>query len=243
LDSTGKAYCWGQDSLFQLGNGDTFVVNASTPVPVGTSLTFTSITAGRNHTCGLTSDGNAFCWGSNDHGQIGAGTLGSRFDTPQPAAGGTKFRMLSAGGVHTCGITTSGSALCWGGNESGQLGDADTVATGFATPVSGGLTFAWIDAGATNTCGVTTAGAVYCWGQNGYGQVGSGSAGGELVKSPSAINVAGVTFTQVTVGTRHACAVGPGAAYCWGSNVLGALGNELQAMKQGTPQKIATPQF
>jgi alpha-tubulin suppressor-like RCC1 family protein len=64
-----------------------------------------------------------------------------------------------------------------------------------------------------------------------------------LVKSPSAINVAGVTFTQVTVGTRHACAVGPGAAYCWGSNVLGALGNELQAMKQGTPQKIATPQF
>jgi alpha-tubulin suppressor-like RCC1 family protein len=49
-------------------------------------------------------------------------------------------------------------------------------------------------------------------------------------------------FTAITVGARHSCAVGTSGAYCWGSNVLGALGNELQAMIQPIPTKIATPQ-
>lgn len=243
LDSNGKAYCWGSDSASQLGNGEQLLLTSTTPIPVSGSLSFASITAGRRHTCALTTDGNAYCWGANDRGQ-GAATLGASLDSPTLVAGGTKFVMLSAGALHTCGITTAGTALCWGANNAGQLGNATTTDASTPVTVVGNLNFKWISAGESNTCGVTTAGAVYCWGGNGYGQIGNGSLDQAPFTSPTAIQgVAGATFTIVTVGRRHACAVGPGAAYCWGSNVMGALGDEFQAMKQPTPQKIATPQF
>ena len=242
LTAAGKAYCWGDDSSLQLGNGESFGLASTTPIPVGGGLSFVSVAAGGRHTCAVTSDGSAYCWGANDHGQLGTGSIGGPVDSPTPAAAGTKFKLISAGVSHTCGISTSGVALCWGANENGQLGDGGTSDTGIATQVSGSAAFKWISADSTNTCGVNTAGAVLCWGLNTYGQDGTGSIGGVLT-APALINVSGVTFDQVTVGRRHACAVGSNAAYCWGSNVLGALGNELQALKQPTPQKIATPQF
>ena len=244
LDVSGKAYCWGQDSVYQLGNGERFRVNSTTPIPVSGGLNFAMITAGGRHTCALTDDGSAYCWGSNARGQVAAGNVGDTLDIPALIAGGTKFTMLSAGESHTCGITTAGAALCWGANDSGQLGNNSTADSNSPVAVTGGLLFKFISAGRSNTCGVTTAGAVYCWGANGYGQIGNGSLDAGPFKSPTAVQpVAGVTFAAVAVGYRHACAVGANAAYCWGSNVFGALGNELQAMKQPTPQRIATPQF
>ena len=94
--------------------------------------------------------------------------------SPVPVSGGHRFSALSAGGEHTCGVTTTGTALCWGSGYGGELGGAGGGQTTPA-PVSGGLRFASLSAGWGHTCGVTVTGALYCWGSNASGQVGDGS--------------------------------------------------------------------
>jgi alpha-tubulin suppressor-like RCC1 family protein len=254
----GAAYCWGDDSFGQLG--DARRVSSTTPIPVsggGGPATFASISAGLRHTCALTSDGTAYCWGYNDLGQLGDGS-GATTDTPVQVAGGFRFTWISAGGDHTCGITTSGAALCWGSNLNGQLGTGTSGDVAFApVAVAGGLTFTRISAstgtrfkinGRGHTCALTSAGAAYCWGDNTDLQIGTGqfTGGNGMVTSPVQVaqgeRGAGVTFTSISAGSRHSCAVGSdGNAYCWGSNVMGALGNTLQAAFRGQPQKVATP--
>ncbi len=260
LAAGGAAYCWGMDSTGQLG--DARHVNSTTPIPVSggsTVATFASITAGFRHSCGVQSDGVAYCWGRNSTGELGTGGFGDA-DTPVPVAGDLRFTSISAGGdtvqpppvrieSHTCAIAVGGAAYCWGSNESGQLGNG-SIGDNSAVPVAvtGGLVFASISAGSRHTCGLTTAGAVYCWGHNHDLQLGRGPPTGGNSDSGVPEIVAGgdlpasVTLTTISAGTRHSCAVGSdGAAYCWGSNIFGALGNTLQAAFRGFPQRVATP--
>ena len=239
----GAAWCWGQDSVRQLGNDDgtRAGVNSTTPIPVGGGQLFTAITAGRTHTCGLRADGAAFCWGDNRSGQLGVASQDT-IDRETAVTGGIAFTSLSAGGFHTCGLTAAGTAYCWGNDAQGQLGRG--VGSGTSStpvPVVGGLSFRSISAGRAATCGITVGGAAYCWGSNAYGLLGGGAAGG-MSTVPQAVAGGRTDYSVVTVGVRHACAVAQTGAYCWGSNILGALGNELQALVQPSPQKTATPQ-
>lgn len=254
----GLAYCWGSDSSGELG--DARRVNSTTPIPVsgGESIAaFASISAGFRHTCAVAPDGTGVCWGNNAFGQLGDGTTTSS-DTPAAVAGGLRFQSISSGGDHTCGITTSGAGVCWGSNARGQLGNG-IVGGMSAVPiaVAGGLTFSRISASSGSqfklemgghTCGLTTAGAVLCWGENRDLQLGTGVFSGSDVATGSPTPThngerpGAVNFVSVTTGLRHSCAVGSdGAAYCWGSNVFGALGNTLQAAYRGRPQRVATP--
>ncbi len=246
----GAAYCWGQDSLGQLG--DARLVNSTTPIPVsggsGPAI-FASISAGLRHTCALLADGTAFCWGSNDSSQLGVGSAGGITDTPALVATGLHFTSISAGGSHTCAIASGGAAFCWGSNAVGQLGTGAVGAQSTVpVAVAGGLSFARISSGLRHTCGLTTSGAVFCWGQNADLQLGRGPSTGTGAASGTPVQVsggelpAGVSFTAISAGSNHSCAVGSdGFAYCWGSNVFGALGNTLQAAFRGFPQRVATP--
>jgi alpha-tubulin suppressor-like RCC1 family protein len=269
LATGGLAYCWGSDAFGQLG--DARNVNSTTPIPVVTNAgtaVYASISAGWRHTCAVAANGAAFCWGSNERGQLGIGTSGGFADTPVPVGGGLQFASISAGGDHTCGITTGGAAFCWGSNLSGQIGNGTSTAQ-FNSPVAvaGGQTFtrisastgtasvdpetlaAWKLLGKGHTCGLTTGGAVFCWGDNFDLQLGRGPFTGANGTSSTPVAVvqgarpAGVTFTSISTGSRHSCGVtSDGAAYCWGSSVFGALGNTFQAAFRGEPQKVATPQ-
>jgi alpha-tubulin suppressor-like RCC1 family protein len=91
-------------------------------VAVVGGLTFATVSAGGNHTCGVTTEGAAYCWGYNNEGQLGNGTSGRR-TSPVAVAGGLTFATVGAGTFHTCGIATEGAAHCWGFNFYGQLGD------------------------------------------------------------------------------------------------------------------------
>ncbi len=107
-------------------------LTGATSSPFDIVLTFSAVSGGTLHTCGLTAGGDAYCWGFNDNGALGDGTTTQRL-TPVLVSGGLSFASLSAGGGHTCGLTAGGDAYCWGFNDNGQLGDGTT--TNRFTPV------------------------------------------------------------------------------------------------------------
>jgi alpha-tubulin suppressor-like RCC1 family protein len=215
-------------------------------VPGG--LTFASVTTGLGFSCGVTPAGAAYCWGTNDNGQLGDGTT-TDSSTPMAVSGGLAFAAVSAGDFHTCGVTTSGAAYCWGHADRGQLGAGGVISgpcpspfplfcSATPLPVAGELTFASVSAGRHYTCGVTTTGVGYCWGENDAGQLGNDSTTNSNVPVPIS---GGLAFAQVdargSVGGpgSHTCGVTTGdAAYCWGSNSVGQLGN-------GTTSDSLTP--
>jgi len=120
LTTGGAAWCWGANASGQLGLG-AIATQSERPAAVTGGLTFTTLVAGEAHTCGLTTDGAAYCWGAGRAGQLGNGQSA---DSPRPAlvVGGQVFRSLALGTAHTCARAGDGATWCWGGNGEGQLG-------------------------------------------------------------------------------------------------------------------------
>lgn len=192
---------------------------------------FASISTGGGAACALTTAGVAYCWGDNSYGELGVGTFvgpeSCHVDycstVPVAVLGGLTFRGVSVGFDHTCGVTASGAAYCWGLNGYGALGDGATTEESVPVAVEGGLTFTGVSVGEEYSCGVTTTGAGYCWGRNDSGLLGNGTTTSSA--EPVAIS-GGLTFTAISTGDVHACGiVSSGAAYCWGDNSAGELGN------------------
>ncbi|MBW1757248.1 MAG: hypothetical protein JRJ80_13885 [Deltaproteobacteria bacterium] len=115
--------------------------------PVG-QVTWLEVSAGFYHTCGITSDGIAYCWGGNGKGELGTGTTDNS-PTPVPVAGDFRFATISSGVSHSCGLTVDGSTYCWGRNSRGELGTGTTDNSPTPVPVTGGLRFTTIGAVAT----------------------------------------------------------------------------------------------
>ena len=185
--AAGAAYCWGGiPGWGALGNGTT-AGSAPSPTLVSGGLTFRDVQAEGATPCGLTTTGQAYCWGGNVAGQVGDGTTTNR-TVPVPVAGGYTFATLASSSgqnninAHMCAITPAGDAYCWGGNLRGELGAVTATTCGASTPcstvpvlVTGGHSWRALAVGLEFTCGITTDDAVYCWGANGFGQLGNGS--------------------------------------------------------------------
>ena len=223
LTAAGAAYCWGQNSYGQLGDGSS--TTRAIPVAVAGAPAFTEIVAGAFHTCALTAEGAAWCWGYGHSGNLGDGTTTYARPTPAPVAGGHRFVELAAGRIFTCGRRADGVALCWGNDLFGQLGDDPAFATRTTpTPVAGGHAFVALDAGDESTCAVRTDGAAFCWGRGQNGQLGIDN--GFVAYQPTPAPVRGATrFRTIGVGEFAGCALtDAGVAHCWGSNVAGETG-------------------
>ena len=222
LTVEGETWCWGSNDQGQSGGAAGGI--RTTPASVEGAPPFTALASGLGHTCGLTRSGETWCWGGNGAGQLGDGSRTPRSE-PVRVSGEVAMVALTAGWQHTCGLDGAGRAFCWGNGTSGQLGQG--AASGAATPqaVQGGQRFRKLAAGNAHTCGLTTGGRVLCWGSNEFGQLGTGSEGGGASTTP--LTVAGDrTFGDLAVGGVHACAVdGDGAAFCWGRNLHGQVGD------------------
>ena len=215
-------FCWGNNTVDELGAPTPTTDHSTVPLKVVTGgPVFHRVFLGQAHTCALTTDNVAYCWGDNTHGQSG-NSVHFHSMTPTRVSGTRTFNQLAAGANHTCGVS-GGKAYCWGWNYSGQLGDGTTTDRDVPTLVVGGLTFK-----ATNAlCGITTSNQAYCWGVNTDGQVGDGTFGYLNFRTAPKKVLGGFTFVELSgsATTVHNCAVTPEhRAYCWGSNVYGELG-------------------
>jgi alpha-tubulin suppressor-like RCC1 family protein len=177
LKDDGAVWCWGNNSIGQLGDGS--LMNRLQPVAVaGLGIAAVSITAGYGHTCALLSDGAIRCWGLNESGQLGDGSVQSSVNPVAVSGVGGSATRVAAGYAHTCATLSSGGVRCWGSNAHAQLGDG--TLTDRTTPIgvqgmNAGVTS--LAAGGLHTCATRSDGRVWCWGSNQWGQTGDGSAG------------------------------------------------------------------
>jgi alpha-tubulin suppressor-like RCC1 family protein len=133
LTSAGAGLCWGENSHGELGNGTNN--HSSTPVAVpDLSGGFAAIAAGKGHACALSSAGAVQCWGDNEFGQLGNGTNNNSRTPVAVSRLSSGIVAIAAGDFHTCALTNTGAAQCWGENTYGALGNGKTANS--STPVA-----------------------------------------------------------------------------------------------------------
>jgi alpha-tubulin suppressor-like RCC1 family protein len=233
LTAAGEAYCWGSNQEGQLGTASAMqlcsggtVRCSPTPLRVVGIPGLASIDGSVRHTCALTLDGAAWCWGMGLGGQLGDG-LRTNSSAPVAVSGGLRFVALDVGigGLVSCGIATDALTYCWGPGDQGGLGNGTTDGADHPTPVATSLRFTTVAVGDNHACALVAIGDAYCWGRNTFGKLGNGAPGAQLV--PTSV-VGGYTFRAIAAGGEHTCALtNAGLAYCWGFGQ--SLGNGSDA--------------
>ncbi|MCC7131097.1 MAG: Ig-like domain-containing protein [Gemmatimonadales bacterium] len=257
IDAGGVLYCWGFNGDGQLGigtgpAGSGPIYAAPQALAPVTNQTFASINGGMFHNCAVTFSHVGYCWGDNNNGQVGVGSNNRSTNEPSSIDVSIPFLSISAGRVHSCGISIGGRGYCWGSNERGQLGasvafDTTTVpGTTLVTfhdtnkPVELGSPFGsgtyffgpwdWsaIAAGGVHTCAVRQGGNAYCWGLGREGQLGNGTNSVDEYRPQLVISA--TAFDSIAAGYKHSCGRSPtGAVSCWGDNTDGQLGSGAAA--------------
>jgi alpha-tubulin suppressor-like RCC1 family protein len=140
VKTTGTVWCWGNNYSGQLGSSTNSGTSNPNPtaLQVGTDSHWVSSDAGGNHSCGVKTDGTAWCWGSNTDGELGSSVNSGTFDpnpTPLQVGTDTDWGSLTAGGAHTCGVRTDTTIWCWGWNLYGQVGSNTNSGTNDPNPI------------------------------------------------------------------------------------------------------------
>ncbi|WP_229131637.1 RCC1 domain-containing protein [Bifidobacterium mizhiense] len=268
VGSDGNVWAWGDNTYGQLGDGTT--TTRTTPVKVRTpdrktypdlpeDFTYVQVSGGWFHSLALGSDGYAYAWGRNDHGQLGNNTTSDSDAnsvpvrvrdpaSPTDASKGLKAAQVSAGYWHSLAVGSDGYAYAWGYNTLGQLGNNNTSNLSFPvrvrdpaspTDASKGLKAAQVSGGGLHSVAVGSDGYAYAWGRNTFGQLGNNTSAISStypvhVRDPASPTDAskGLQVAQVSAGTDYSLAVGnDGYAYAWGYNYYGQLGNNTTSSK------------
>jgi len=236
----GTVYCWGSNNQGQLGRS----TGAGTePGPVAGLLegrTVTAVSAGHQHTCAV-ADGQLFCWGWNQWGQLGTGAPTANSPTPiavmtSGALAGKTITSVTAGWANTCATDSDSDVYCWGAGSIMSNAEPTLEVDGAGGPVTS------LRTSEEHACYVQNARA-YCGGLNADGEVGNGN---KNATSWTAVNTAGVlnqrTLTAIRVGTRFSCALADAKPFCWGNNYYGQLGiGVAEAPPSAVPVEVLLP--
>jgi alpha-tubulin suppressor-like RCC1 family protein len=233
-----EVYCWGRGASGELGNGMNPTAQ-NMPVRVetgpGEALRVGPIRAGGSFTCGPPATPNATielqCWGANDQGQLGRGTVSAGANRPgatQPFGNGFQPTQIALGRDHAC-VANGPDLFCWGDNGLSQFDGSgtDRSSPGMTPRPSG--TLQSVSAGLDRTCLQFADGVVRCRGDNS-----SSSGAGALVPGPSTVLTTWERVFELGSATQslffgssavHQCAqTSAGQVYCWGENQGGRLG-------------------
>ena len=184
---------------------------------------WSALSVGTFHACAVESSTKyLYCWGRNDDGRLGIGTINTNvYNTAQKTTGSNnQWLIISAGHKHSCGIKTDNTLWCWGFNENYRLGDNTETTRSTPTKVST-LTFKSVQAGTRASCAISTSGGLWCWGTI---DLGSGN-GVFLAKVPTRIMQTSTDWVQITMGTNHVCGLRSAdkGIWCFGTNYSGQL--------------------
>jgi alpha-tubulin suppressor-like RCC1 family protein len=224
IKTDGTLWNWGgNDFTGQLGINDTTA--RSTPVTTflgGTN--WKSVSCGDAHTAAIKTDGTLWTWGDNGQGQLGIGNV-TRKSTPVTTfLGGTNWKSVACGRLHTTAIKTDGTLWTWGWNTNGQLGVNNATARNTpVTTILGGTNWKSVSGGGYHTTAIKTDGTLWIWGRNTTGQLGINDA---LDRStPVTTFLGGTNWKQVAGGGNHTAAIKTdGTLWVWGNNTTGQLG-------------------
>jgi len=240
----GGLKCWGQNENGQLGDG----TQQDSLVPkqvAGLSKDVDQVVAGGSHTCAMKQDGSLVCWGRNNFGQVGDGSVEDALTPTQVSGIESRVIGVSAGTWHACALIEVehapsdsdpdpdsdqqpepvGKVMCWGENGFGRLGDGTTDRKTVPIDVAGlDSDILAVVAGGSHTCVITSKRGVKCWGLNGKGQLGEGSTTNRM--APTQVKGLESGVLALAAGNQHTCALKIGGAMlCWGANDQGQLGN------------------
>ncbi|MGO3702061.1 MAG: RCC1 domain-containing protein [Candidatus Saccharimonadales bacterium] len=250
LDSDGKVYAWGLNDYGQLGNNSTTSSAVPVAVSAGSELgskTITQISAGNVHSTAVASDGGAYAWGRNNHGQLGDGTNTDR-SVPTFIFGAQTLVQVVAGDFHTVALDATGYTYAWGYNAQGQVGNNTTTSRNTYANISfqgalTGKTIVKVAAGYYHSMAIDSDGNTYSWGMNNNGQVGNNST--TNTPTPVAVTSAntpmqGKRIVGISAGYYNSMALSDdGLMYTWGQGDNGRLGNNMLAPAH-TPVAVTT---
>jgi len=242
LTESGGVVCWGRNSSGAVGDGTTDDRILPTPV-IGLSSGIVAISAGNGFNSAVKSSGEVLCWGSNQWGCLGDGTMPIR-PVPGPVVGlRSPMLAVSSGSTNVCALDSDNGVVCWGGHRERSAGvgtDTDRHAPRGVGGLESGV--AQVSVGSAHACAVTRQGAALCWGHNKYGQLGDGTTTDRDV--PTQVGGLEPNVVSISAGAHHTCAIrASGAALCWGSNGIGRFGDGHGRLGDGstTDRLVPTP--
>jgi alpha-tubulin suppressor-like RCC1 family protein len=222
-----ELWAWGSG---QLGNA------VSTPVNTFTGgSNWKQVSSGGANSAAIKTDGTLWTWGYGDFGGLGNNSTTSVSTPVTTFAGGTNWKQVSCGFLHTAAIKTDGTLWTWGFEIYGELGDGSGGYSSTATPVTtfaGGTNWKQVSAGGFHTAAIKTDGTLWTWGAGTSGALGTNDTTNR--STPVTTFAGGTDWKQVSSGNVNIAAVGnshtaaiktDGTLWTWGNNGNIQLGN------------------